>query len=166
MPAALPCDWNLLATPWNRIETRHEGTGRVLLERAEHRQQILRFLVIAAQIEHQSEPGPIAHQAAVALVRFDHEQVSRAGIRVAEQPACLQAGKLRARKHGRGETGELEDLEQHRGHGGFAAGAGDRESSVLFHQARQELGAMQDRNSSPARLRDVRHRLLDRGRDD
>ena len=63
----------------------------------EHRGDLGHLLVVALQVEDHADGGGVAHQAAVALVGLDHQQVGCAGEGIARQALRLAAPADRRR---------------------------------------------------------------------
>ena len=89
----------------------------------------------------------------------------RSGKGVSGQTLRLEQRQIAAGDDGRVEAGAAQDLEDHRGHGRLAARAGNGDRAMGGDEMREQLGAVDDGNAELARYRDVRHVLLDRGRD-
>src|SRR5262249_396435 len=104
--------------------------------------------MLAVDVGDDGEDGAELEEGAVALIRFDHEEI-------ALTDACVRTadgGGVAADDHGRIETSGAEDCGGHRSCGGLAVAAGHRDSVLQAHQLGQEFAARNDGYLHPARL--------------
>ena len=131
-----------------------------IAERLLHRLEGLEVVeMLGIDIGDDGDVGRQFQERAVALVGFHHHPVAGAEPRIGAvgvDDAAID--------HGRIEIAGIEQGCDHRGRGGLAMGARDRDAALQPHQFGEHFGAPHHRNALRARRHQFRIVALDRGR--
>ena len=99
-------------------------------------------MVVFGKIQEHGLLGAVFHQGAVAFVGFYDQDAGVAFEGIPEQPFLVQANEVCARNHGRIFAAGPEDFKDHRGDGGFAAGAAHGKGAVGGDDGGEQIGAV------------------------
>ena len=169
---AIGDDAPVLDAPDQRLHLRmvdaHDGEaveGHVLDELAEGFAHLVEGAVVVevlrVDIGDQRHVGRQLDEGAVGFVRLDHHPVAGAHARIGAvgvDDAAIDDGRV--------EAAGIEQRRHHRGGGGLAVGAGDRDRLLEPHQLGQHLGAAHHRQQALARRLELGIVALDRRGDD
>ena len=92
--------------------------------------------MVLVHVQNQAYFRFVTDQSSIALVGFYNKPFALARNSVADLAFLLQVHKARPRHHGWLKASILQDVVNHGGHGGFAAGAADGDGLSLFRNLR------------------------------
>ena len=135
----------------------------VVTELEEDFLQFVHFLVVLVHIQNEADFRLVAHERSITLVGFDNEPLALAADGIANLPLRLQVHETSPRHHGGLQSGILQNMVNHRGHGAFTARPAHRNRAGFLRNLREHLATVHHRNAKFLRTLQIGVRVLDGG---
>ena len=135
----------------------------VMAELEEDFLQFVHFLVVLVHIENEPDFRFVAHERSITLVGFNNEPFALATNGITNLAFLLQVHEASTRHHRGLQSGILQNVVNHRGHGRLAAGTAHGNRAGFFRNLREHLAAVHHRDAEFLRTLQIGVRILDGG---